>query len=70
MFIGVSGGFGLLYMSVSVCATRVRGALRVTRGVRCGVKNAKGETVTWIENAGIRDIEAVQAAMEKMKVGA
>ena len=34
------------------------------------VKNAKGETVTWIENAGIRDIEAVQAAMEKMKVGA
>ena len=34
------------------------------------VKNAKGETVTWIENAGIRDIEAVQASMEKMLVGA
>ena len=34
------------------------------------VKNAKGETVTWIEHAGIRDIEAVQASMEKMKVGA
>lgn len=34
------------------------------------VKNAKGETVTWIENAGIRDIESVQAAMEKMQIGA
>ena len=33
------------------------------------VKNAQGETVTWIENAGIRDIEAVQAAMEEMKFG-
>ena len=37
VFIGVSGGFDLVYMGVSVCATRVRGALRVTRGVRCGV---------------------------------
>ena len=34
------------------------------------VKDANGETVTWIENAGIRDIETVQAAMEKMLVGA
>ena len=32
VFIGVSGGFDLVYMGVSVCATRVRGALRVTRG--------------------------------------
>ena len=37
VFIGVSGGFDLVYMGVSVCATRVRGALRVARGVRCGV---------------------------------
>lgn len=40
VFIGVSGGFGLMGMGVSVCATRVRGALRVTcgvRGMRCGV---------------------------------
>ena len=37
VFIGVSGGFDLLYMSMSVCATRVSGALRVARGVRCGV---------------------------------
>ena len=37
VFIGVSGGFDLLYMSVSVCATRVRGALRVVRGAWCVV---------------------------------
>ena len=34
------------------------------------VRNEKGDAVTWIENAGIRDIESVQAAMEKMKFGA
>ena len=32
VFIGVSGGFDRIYMGVSVCATRVRGALRVARG--------------------------------------
>ena len=35
MFIGVSGGFNLVNMGASVCATRVRGAWRVS--VVCGV---------------------------------
>ena len=37
VFIGVSGGFDRIYMGVSVCATRVRGALRVVRGAWCVV---------------------------------
>ena len=40
VFIGVSGGFDRIYMGVSVCATRVRGALRVVRGVWCVARGA------------------------------
>ena len=34
------------------------------------VKNEKGEAVTWIEHATIKDIEAVQATMGQMKAEA
>lgn len=34
------------------------------------VKNGKGEAVTWIEHATIKDIEAVQATMGQMKAEA
>ena len=49
VFIGVSGGFDLLYMSVSVCATRVRGRCvwRVVCGVAChGMRHGMCQRIT------------------------